>query len=82
VRQRCQEGCWNGAQLYTEIEAQGFAGSLSLLRRFLSQLRKQQSAVTKASAPTVRSQVRDPPNWRSTPDVFVVSALDGSWLQW
>jgi hypothetical protein len=49
VRQRCQQGCWNGSQLYAEIRAQGFAGSLSLLRRFLTQVRKQQPAVTEAS---------------------------------
>ena len=54
MRQQCQQGCWNGAQLYAEIQAQGFAGSLSLLRRFLSQLRKQQPVVAEASAHTER----------------------------
>lgn len=48
VRQRCQDGCWNGTQLYAEIQAQGFVGSLSLLRHFLTQLRKRQPVVDEA----------------------------------
>jgi transposase len=40
LQQRCREGCWNGAQLYAEIQAQGYPGSLALLRVFLAELRK------------------------------------------
>ena len=40
IAQRCQEGCWNGTQLYAELQEQGFVGSLALLRNFLTQLRK------------------------------------------
>jgi transposase len=53
VRHRCQQGCWNGSQLYAEIHAQGFAGSLSLLRHYLTELRKQQPVVAEVSATTV-----------------------------
>lgn len=53
VRQRCKQGCWNGSRLYAEIQTLGFAGSLSLLRHFLTQVRKQQPAVAEASATSV-----------------------------
>ena len=54
LHQRCQQGCWNGSQLYAEIHAQGFAGSLSLLRHYLTLVRKQQPRVTETSGHTAR----------------------------
>ncbi len=52
LRQRCQDGCWNGAQLYAEIKAQGFPGSLPLLRIFLADLRKHQPVADEAQRNT------------------------------
>jgi transposase len=40
VLNRWQQGCTNGLQLYDEIKARGYAGSDSLLRHFLADLRK------------------------------------------
>ena len=66
MRQRCQEGCWNGAQLYAEIQAQGFPGSLALLRVFLADLRKRTPALgdTQPSdlnaAPPKKASILDP----------------------
>ena len=63
VRQRCQDGCWNGTQLYAEIQAQRFTGSLSLLRIFLTGLRKLQPVADEAqvnAAPPKRVSILDP----------------------
>lgn len=54
LQQRSRDGCWNGAQLYAEIQAQGFPGSLALLRVFLADLRKR----TRAEAEARRRQQR------------------------
>ena len=40
ILHRWQQGCTNGAQLYDEIKAHGFTGSVALLRMFLADLRK------------------------------------------
>jgi transposase len=60
VRRRCQEGCWNGAQLYAEIQTQGFAGSPSLLRLFLAELRKHQVAMIAGPASAHKASILDP----------------------
>ncbi len=49
ILQRWQEGCWNGVQIYTEIKERGYAGSDSLFRFFIRDLRKRhQEAGTSA----------------------------------
>jgi transposase len=40
LRQHCEAGCWNGKQLYAEIQTQGFAGSQPTVRDFLTDLRQ------------------------------------------
>jgi transposase len=60
VRQRCQEGCWNGTQLYAEIQAQGFIGSQPLLRLFLAEVRKQQPAVLEVHQNPRKVSILDP----------------------
>src|SRR5205085_548507 len=47
---RWQQGCCNGTQLYEEIQAAGYSGSASLLRRFLTDLRKQHQAASTSTA--------------------------------
>jgi transposase len=42
LRQRWQERCWNGAQLFAEIKKLGYSGSQPLLAIFLADLRKKQ----------------------------------------
>jgi transposase len=46
---RWQEGCWNGTQLYAEIKQGGYTGAASLLRRFITELRKKHHAVGSAA---------------------------------
>jgi transposase len=46
---RWQQGCRNSVQLYDEIMARGFKGSSSLLRLFLSELRKKHQKDASAS---------------------------------
>jgi len=49
ILQRWQEGCWNGVQIYTEIKERGYAGSDSLFRLFIRDLRQRhQEAGTSA----------------------------------
>ncbi len=49
ILQRWQGGCWNGVQIYTEIKERGYAGSDSLFRFFIRDLRKRhQEAGTSA----------------------------------
>jgi DNA-binding NarL/FixJ family response regulator len=60
VRHRCQAGCWNGAQLYAEIQALGFAGSQPLLRLFLAEVRKQQPAVAEVRQGSHKGSILDP----------------------
>jgi transposase len=49
---RGPEGCWNGAQLSAEIKAGGYTGSAPLLRRFMTELRKQRHAAASAASLT------------------------------
>jgi transposase len=44
VRQRWQQGCRNGAQLYREIVAMGYAGKRQQVARLVAHLRKQLKA--------------------------------------
>lgn len=46
---RWEAGCRNGSQLYREIERHGYAGSDSMLRLFLSKMRKQQQTAETGS---------------------------------
>lgn len=39
IRQRMEEGCYNGVVLFDEIKEQGYQGSLSTLRNFMRPLR-------------------------------------------
>jgi transposase len=41
ILQRWQAGCWNGSQLYSEVKARGYSGSVALFRLFISSVRKQ-----------------------------------------
>jgi len=45
ILQRWQGGCWNGVQIYTEIKERGYAGSDSLFRLFIRDLRKKHQEV-------------------------------------
>ena len=53
ILQRWQQGCTNGAQLYDEIKAHGFTGSVALLRMFLADLRKKHQEAGSASVLTL-----------------------------
>ncbi len=46
--QRIEEGCYNAAQLFREIKAQGFRGKQTIVRDFVTQLRKQQGLPPRA----------------------------------
>jgi transposase len=39
--ERWKAGCWNGSQLYSEVKARGYTGSVALFRLFISSVRKQ-----------------------------------------
>jgi transposase len=47
--ERWKAGCWNGSQLYSEVKARGYTGSVALFRLFLSSVRKQHRAVGTAA---------------------------------
>jgi len=53
ILHRWQQGCTNGAQLYDEIKAHGFTGSVALLRMFLADLRKKHQEAGSASVLTL-----------------------------
>jgi transposase len=68
ILDRWQSGCWNGTQLYQEVKMRGYAGSDSLFRLFISQLRKQHQRAGTASVLTldtsgaqVKVQASSPP---------------------
>jgi len=42
--ERGQAGCWNGSQLYSEVKARGYPGSVALFRLFISSVHKQHRA--------------------------------------
>jgi hypothetical protein len=35
ILERWQAGCWNGSQLYAEVKARGYTGSVVLFRLFM-----------------------------------------------
>lgn len=45
ILERWKAGCWNGSQLYSEVKARGYTGSVALFRLFISSVRKQHRAV-------------------------------------
>jgi transposase len=45
---RIEEGCYNAAQLFRELTAQGFRGKHTLVRDFVTQLRKEQGLPQRA----------------------------------
>lgn len=44
ILERWKAGCWNGSQLYSEVQARGYAGSVALFRLFISSVRKHHRA--------------------------------------
>ena len=44
ILERWKAGCWNGSQLYSEVKALGYIGSVALFRLFISSVRKQHRA--------------------------------------
>jgi transposase len=44
ILERWKAGCWNGSQLYSEVKARGYTGSVALFRLFMSSVRKQHRA--------------------------------------
>lgn len=44
ILERWKAGCWNGSQLYSEVKARGYTGSVALFRLFISSVRKQHRA--------------------------------------
>ena len=49
ILERWQAGCWNGSQLYSEVQARGYTGSVALFRLFISSVRKQHRATGTAT---------------------------------
>jgi transposase len=45
---RLEEGCYNAAQLFRELKAQGFRGKHTIVRDFVTQLRKEQGLPQRA----------------------------------
>ena len=45
---RLEEGCYNAAQLFRELQAQGFRGKATIVRDFVTQLRKEQGLPPRA----------------------------------
>jgi transposase len=71
LRQRWEQGCHNGRQLTSEIEAQGFRGSASLARQLLGDWR--------ADFPAPEPGVRGPKRRTAPPAPRRVSARQASW---
>jgi transposase len=71
LRQRWEQGCHNGRQLTSEIEAQGFRGSASLVRQLLGDWR--------ADLPAPEPWVRGPKRRTAPPAPRRVSARQASW---
>ena len=51
LRERLEAGCHNAAQLYREIQSQGFTGCYSSVSAIVSRLRSQMSSLHKARSP-------------------------------
>ena len=58
--ERWNAGCRNAMQLLHEIEAQGFGGKRSIVRAFLTQLRKAQGLPPRSRSPDSPGLARDP----------------------
>jgi transposase len=57
LQERWSEGCYNGLQLYREIQKQGYAGSRPSVSRWAWQMRKQEPArVTRCGAGQIQGQ--------------------------
>jgi transposase len=66
LQQRWNQGCTDAAQLFTEIQAQGYSGSKRSARRYLQPLR---AALTTAVLPPPPPTVREVTRWiTSHPD--------------
>jgi transposase len=50
ILERWKAGCWNGSQLYAEVKARGYTGSVALFRLFMSSVRKQHRAAGTSAA--------------------------------
>jgi transposase len=84
ILQRWQQGCRNSVQLYDEITARGFAGSASLLRVFLADLRKKHREAGKASVLTLDAStqaIKIPASLPPKPQIICrMSPTRASWL--
>lgn len=84
ILERWKAGCWNGSQLYSEVKARGYPGSVALFRLFLSSVRKQHRAAGTAATlelSTDRVTVCGPANPAPTPRVKRrLSPARASWL--
>jgi len=58
--ERWNAGCRNAMQLLQEIEAQGFGGKRSIVRAFLTQLRKAEGLPPRSRSPFGSGKARDP----------------------
>jgi transposase len=82
LRQRVMEGCQNGHTLYDEIVAQGYVGSYSLLRKWLTPVRRATEAGQSLPVEAGRYSIADlvfgvlrRPEERSAEEQRLVSAL-------
>ena len=50
ILERWKAGCWNGSQLYAEVKARGYTGSVALFRLFISSVRKHHRAAGTAAS--------------------------------
>lgn len=74
LRERWNAGCQNAAQLWREIRAQGFAGSVSLVRRYLTHWRTQPGQPGRSGKAPQAMQTVAPPARR------VFSVRQTAWL--
>jgi transposase len=58
--ERWNAGCRNAMQLLQEIEAQGFGGKRSIVRAYLTQLRKAEGLPPRSQSPSGSGLARDP----------------------
>ncbi len=68
ILERWQAGCTNAMQLLREVQPLGYAGKRSILRGYLTQVRKTQGLPPRSrnsSGDEVREPVRKPPTWRT-----------------
>lgn len=66
IIQRWNEGCHNAAQIFREIEPQGYAGSATIVRLFVQQLRKAHAtSAHQENQPVEQDPTQYPPTLRS-----------------